>query len=82
MSAEAVLVVGVGAVLVVAFVVIAYRRRWAWTGFTTSSDAMGRKTLWDWLPLLIIPAVLVGARPPCEASHQRHVLVSTVPGVN
>jgi len=61
MSAEAVLVVGVGAVFVVAFVVIAYRRRWAWTGFTTSSEATGRKTLWDWLQLLIIPAVLVGA---------------------
>ena len=46
------------------FVLVAYLRGWAWTGFIGSSpagrdDAEGRsKTLWDWMHLLIIPGGL------------------------
>jgi uncharacterized protein YjbI with pentapeptide repeats len=38
------------------FVAVAYRRRWAWTGL--ASAAGERKTLWDWLSLLVVPAAL------------------------
>jgi uncharacterized protein YjbI with pentapeptide repeats len=56
-------IVGVlAAVTAVAFVVVAYRRRWGWTGFSEpAGEAPRGKTLWDWLQLLIVPAVLVGA---------------------
>jgi Pentapeptide repeats (8 copies) len=51
--------VSLAAVLVVvalaaAFTSLAYVRGWSWTGF-------GRKTLWDWLQLLIVPLVLAVA---------------------
>lgn len=37
--------------IIVAFVFAGYRFHWSWTGFL-------HKTLWDWLQLLVIPAVL------------------------
>jgi uncharacterized protein YjbI with pentapeptide repeats len=55
------------AVLLVLFVCEAYVQRWGWTGFVPSpsnpaksaSDAkQSPKTLWDWMQLLIAPAVL------------------------
>jgi len=36
-----------------------YRYGWIWTGFVKDAD-FARRTLWDWLKLLIIPAVLAG----------------------
>jgi uncharacterized protein YjbI with pentapeptide repeats len=38
----------------VAFVVVAYRRRWKWAGFAAEQEP-GHKTVWDWLQLLVIP---------------------------
>jgi len=58
------LVLACAAVLAaVAFIVAAYRRRWAWTGFVTARTADERsartsKSLWDWLQLLIVPLAL------------------------
>jgi hypothetical protein len=55
---------------VVVFVLIAYARRWRWTGFVAPATAEQRasapsqfahKTLWDWLQLLIVPLVLAFA---------------------
>jgi hypothetical protein len=47
------------------FIVLAYRRRWRWTGFAESrrkqaehEDVQPAKTLWDWLQLLVIPLAL------------------------
>jgi uncharacterized protein YjbI with pentapeptide repeats len=61
-------------VLAVAFVVVlvvligGYRYHWTWTGFGNytapkieGQDSHARKTLWDWMQLIIIPAVLAGA---------------------
>jgi uncharacterized protein YjbI with pentapeptide repeats len=48
-----------------AFIVVAYVRRWGWTGFTTSSRdeatsaGPSTKKLWEWLDLFIIPLALV-----------------------
>jgi hypothetical protein len=48
-----------------AFVVLAYRRRWQWTGLPARAAPDNKagewraKTLWDWLQLLGIPVVLV-----------------------
>jgi uncharacterized protein YjbI with pentapeptide repeats len=47
-----------------AFVILAYRRQWHWTGLPAPPDASagaedrGAKTLWDWLQLLGIPVAL------------------------
>lgn len=55
------LVFGCVAILAaVAFIIVAYRRRWAWTGFVTgpgrgAPDGQASKSLWDWLQLLIVP---------------------------
>lgn len=45
---------------VAGFVYTAYRRRWTWTGFTGDSQTGpdSRKTLWDWLQILIVPLAL------------------------
>lgn len=48
------LIVLLAALAAGAFVAVAYRRRWGWTGF-------GERTLWDWFGLLVIPLVLAGA---------------------
>jgi uncharacterized protein YjbI with pentapeptide repeats len=48
-----VLLAGLVVVAFCGFVALAYFRRWAWTGF-----ASPRKTLWDWLSLLVVPAAL------------------------
>jgi uncharacterized protein YjbI with pentapeptide repeats len=48
-----VLLAGLVAVAFCGFVALAYFKRWAWTGF-----ASPRKTLWDWLSLLVVPAAL------------------------
>jgi uncharacterized protein YjbI with pentapeptide repeats len=48
----------------VVFVVMAYRRGWSWTGFTSregNKDTPNRKTLWEWLQLLLIPLALTAA---------------------
>jgi uncharacterized protein YjbI with pentapeptide repeats len=50
-------VLGSGAILVL--IAVAYVGGWRWTGLPAGSQsAQGAKTLWDWLQLLIVPAVL------------------------
>ena len=63
---------------VVAFVVVAYRRRWVWTGFvaehgngTPSAQQPAAKSLWDWLQLLIVPFVLALAAFALNAAQDR-----------
>jgi hypothetical protein len=58
------------AVAAVAFVVVAYRRRWKWAGFAAEPEP-GHKTVWDWLQLLIVPAILVGVTFAWSASQTR-----------
>jgi len=44
--------------VVLVFILLAYWRRWTWTGFVTVE---GRpRTLWDWLGLFVIPLALAG----------------------
>lgn len=54
--------VGIGAVLIGAYLLIRIAYTVDWTGFAASVEAGGEtrrtKTLWDWLELLIIPVVL------------------------
>lgn len=71
---------GTAAAVLAAFVFLAYRRGWAWTGFRG-------KSLWDWLSLLVVPAGLALAlfllddaqsrreRDRAEASAQRAAAV-------
>jgi uncharacterized protein YjbI with pentapeptide repeats len=40
----------------IAIVVLGYFREWTWTGLV--KDDYPKRTLWDWLDLLIVPAVL------------------------
>jgi hypothetical protein len=57
----AVLLTG-GIVLALAFVYSVYggyRYGWKWTGIV-KGGSFSRRTLWDWLELLFIPAVLTG----------------------
>jgi uncharacterized protein YjbI with pentapeptide repeats len=61
----AILIAGVSFFAVVAFIALAYRRGWRWTGLaaqrgdgTPAHPPLPAKTLWDWLQLLIIPLVL------------------------
>jgi uncharacterized protein YjbI with pentapeptide repeats len=48
----------------VAFVVLAYRRGWQWTGLPSAPALLGKseprpaKTLWDWLQLFVVPLAL------------------------
>jgi hypothetical protein len=49
----------------VAFIALAYRRDWGWTGLpadpgdgSPTHPPRPAKTLWDWLQLLIVPLVL------------------------
>src|SRR5829696_1815254 len=51
--------VGIVVALVVATIVLGYVREWEWTGLV-KDKAYTKRTLWDWLQLLIIPAVLAG----------------------
>jgi hypothetical protein len=52
--------VGIVAALVVAIsIVLGYVLEWEWTGLV-KDKAYTKRTLWDWLQLLIIPAVLAG----------------------
>jgi hypothetical protein len=48
---------------------------YAWTGFSeyvpTSKDAVRAKTLWDWLDLLVVPAVLAVAAFLLDGSRKR-----------
>jgi hypothetical protein len=57
-------------VAAVAFVVVAYRQRWRWAGFAAEPEP-GHKTVWDWLQLLIVPAILVGVTFAWSASQTR-----------
>src|SRR5215217_8341187 len=43
----------------VIIIVLGYVREWEWTGLV-KDKAYTKRTLWDWLQLLIIPAVLAG----------------------
>ena len=43
-----------------AFVALAYARGWSWTGFAGQGAGGTRKTLWDWLQLLVIPLAVAG----------------------
>jgi uncharacterized protein YjbI with pentapeptide repeats len=53
-------VVGIGMALVVAIPLFGgYFFGWEWTGVVKDAD-FSKRTLWDWLQLLIIPAVLAG----------------------
>jgi uncharacterized protein YjbI with pentapeptide repeats len=71
------LVFGCVAILVVvAFIIVAYRRRWAWTGFVTgpergAPDGQTSKSLWDWLQLLIVPLALALAAFALNAAQDR-----------
>jgi hypothetical protein len=49
-----------GIILLVLFVVAAYVRGWWWTGLVPfpSDKEKDTKTLWEWLKLLFVPAVL------------------------
>jgi len=49
--------VGIVVAVVVAFIFLGYVREWRWTGFVGDKD-FSKKTLWDWLELLIVPVVL------------------------
>jgi hypothetical protein len=51
--------VGIIAVIVGAYIFLrfAYVREWKWTGLVKNPD-LHKRTLWDWLNLLIVPAVL------------------------
>jgi hypothetical protein len=50
-------VIGIVVALVVAFIFLGYVREWRWTGFVEDKK-FSKKTLWDWLDLLIVPVVL------------------------
>jgi hypothetical protein len=52
-------IVGIFAFIVGAciFLRFAYVREWKWTGLGNNPD-FHKRTLWDWLNLLIVPAVL------------------------
>ena len=50
---------GIVVALVVAIIVLGYVLEWKWTGLV-KDKAYTKRTLWDWLQLLIIPAVLAG----------------------
>jgi uncharacterized protein YjbI with pentapeptide repeats len=45
------------ALVVVAFIFLGYVGEWRWTGFV-EDKGFSKKTLWDWLDLLIVPVVL------------------------
>jgi uncharacterized protein YjbI with pentapeptide repeats len=47
----------VGLVGVIVFLCLAYVREWRWTGLVKYNN-FHERTLWDWLDLLIVPAVL------------------------
>src|SRR5919107_459197 len=49
--------VGIVAVIVGACIFLAYVHEWKWTGLVKNPD-FHKRTLWDWLNLLIVPAVL------------------------
>ncbi len=58
----------VGALLLLLAIIGGYRYNWQWTGVgeysypkTEGQEFHHKKTLWDWMQLLIIPAVLAGA---------------------
>src|SRR5207249_3674034 len=51
----------IAGVSLTAFIVLGYRRKWRWTGFTErpgTDPPQPGKTLWDWLQLLLIPVAL------------------------
>ena len=59
-------VAAVAAIAAVAFITVAYRKRWRWTGFIgdeLAAEPKDRrpKTLWNWLDLLLVPVVLAAA---------------------
>jgi uncharacterized protein YjbI with pentapeptide repeats len=74
-------VVGIGIIAVLLWLLViigGYRYNWRWTGVGQySTPAKGkrewhhRKTLWDWMQLLIIPAVLAGAALLFNAQNAR-----------
>ena len=55
-------VIALAILTVVGIVAVAYRGKWSWTGFvgTRSTKPPERKTLWNWLELLIVPLALAG----------------------
>ena len=63
-------------VLVVAFIVAAYTRRWRWAGLTGQPGTdEGSKTLWDWLQLLVIPlglAAVAFALNLAQSNREQH----------
>jgi ABC-type dipeptide/oligopeptide/nickel transport system permease component len=42
----------------VVVIVLGYINNWPWTGLSPKAHSFQGKTLWDWLQILIIPAVL------------------------
>ena len=44
--------------IILVTVVLGYAQCLKWTGMTGRTDDFQRRTLWDWLQLLIVPAVL------------------------
>jgi uncharacterized protein YjbI with pentapeptide repeats len=62
------------ALLVVAFIVAAYVRRWEWAGFAAAGPERPLKTVWDWLQLLVIPlglAVVAFALNAAQSSREQ-----------
>jgi uncharacterized protein YjbI with pentapeptide repeats len=63
MPLTAIVLLIAAALIFAAFISVAYRRRWTWTGFPASSGGRSdtghpAKTLWDWLELLLVPVAL------------------------
>ena len=49
----------VGLLILIVLIILGYIYNWAWVGIGLNAPSFQhRKTLWDWLQLLIIPAVL------------------------
>jgi hypothetical protein len=48
---------GIAAIALLIIVICGYLFRWKWTGLVTDANDP-KRTLWDWLDLLIVPAVL------------------------
>lgn len=48
----------IGLVVLIIIITLGYINNWAWAGLGSNAPSFHGKTLWDWLQLLIIPAVL------------------------
>jgi uncharacterized protein YjbI with pentapeptide repeats len=65
---------GVFIAVLAAVTVAAYLRHWTWTGLVAAPDGEkpSHKTLWDWMQLLIVPAVLAAGAYGITSAQTRH----------